>query len=98
MRVLWYLLHKRHFFINLFLVRINGYHDGMTINLVLGILAIVYGVYSFVRRKTAPENIEKLQTMIERNGEQMAHTIHLVGYTILPIIAGLLLLLAAFRE
>ncbi len=66
-------------------------------NLILGLLAIVYGVYSFVQRKTAPENIEKLQTMIERNGETMANRIHLVGYTIMPIIAGLLLLHAHFR-
>jgi hypothetical protein len=51
-------------------------------NLIVGLLAVVYGVYSFIQRKVAPENIEKLQTMIERNGEKMAHSIHLVGYTI----------------
>ena len=69
----------------------------ISINLVLGILAIVYGIYSYVQRKTAPENIEKLQGMIERNGEKMAHSIHLIGYTILPIFTGLLLLHAHFR-
>ena len=67
------------------------------LNLILGVLAIVYGIYSYVQRKTNPENIEKLQTMIERNGEKMGHSIHLFGYTILPIIAGLLLLHAHFR-
>ena len=66
-------------------------------NLILGVLAIIYGVYSYVQRMTAPEKIEKLQTMIERNGESMAHRIHLIGYTIMPIIAGLLLLHAHFR-
>ncbi len=69
----------------------------ISINFVLGVLAIAYGVYSYIQRKNAPENIEKLQTMIERNGEKMGHTIHLVGYTIMPIIAGLLLLFAHFR-
>jgi len=68
-----------------------------SINFVLGVLAIVYGIYSYVQRKTAPEKIEKLQTMIERNGEKMGHSIHLFGYTIMPIIAGLLLLYAHFR-
>jgi hypothetical protein len=67
------------------------------LNFILGVLAIVYGLYSYYQRKVAPENIEKLQSMIERNGEKMANTIHLVGYTILPIVAGLLLLLAEFR-
>ena len=70
----------------------------MSFNLILGVLAIVYGVYSYILRKTAPEKIEKLQTMIERNGEKMGHSIHLFGYTILPIVAGLLLLLAHFRN
>ena len=32
-----------------------------------------------------------------RKGEKMAHSIHLLGYTILPIVAGILMLLAAYR-
>ncbi len=66
-------------------------------NFIVGVLAIVYGLYCFVQRKVAPEKIKKLQTLIERNGEKMAHSIHLFGYTILPIVAGLLLLYAHFR-
>ena len=66
-------------------------------NFIVGVLAIAYGLYSFIQRKVAPQNIEKLQSMIERNGEKMAHSIHLFGYTIVPIVAGLLLLLAHFR-
>ncbi len=69
-----------------------------SLNLILGVLAIAYGIYSYVQRKTAPEKIEKLQIMIERNGEKMGHSIHLFGYTILPIVAGLLILLAYFRH
>ncbi len=68
------------------------------INLILGVLAIFYGLYCFIQRKTAPQKIEKLQTMIERNGEKMGHSIHLFGYTLLPIVAGLLMLLAHFRD
>lgn len=67
------------------------------INFIVGVLAIVYGLYCFIQRKLAPERIKKLQTMIERNGERMGHSIHLFGYTILPIVAGLLLLYASFR-
>jgi hypothetical protein len=69
----------------------------ISFNFIIGVLAIVYGLYSFIQRKIAPEKIEKLQTMIERNGEKMGHSIHLFGYTILPIVAGLLLLYAHFR-
>ncbi len=70
---------------------------GPELNFIVGVLAIVYGLYSYYQRKTAPENIAKLQESIERNGENMANTIHLVGYTIMPIIAGLMLLFAAYR-
>jgi hypothetical protein len=69
----------------------------ISFNFIIGVLAIVYGLYSFIQRKVAPEKIEKLQTMIERNGEKMGHSIHLFGYTILPIVAGLLLLYAHFQ-
>ena len=77
-----------------------GYYVAMiniSFNFVVGVLAIIYGLYSFYRRKTAPQDIAKLQTMIERNGEKMANSIHLFGYTLLPIVAGLLMLHAHFR-
>lgn len=70
----------------------------ISFNFIVGVLAIVYGIYSFIQRKTAPEKIAKLQTMIERNGEKMGNSIHLFGYTILPIVAGLLMLFAHFRQ
>jgi hypothetical protein len=78
-----------------------SYYARMTnisLNLILGVLAIIYGLFSFYQRKTAPEDIVKLQTMIERNGEKMANSIHLFGYTLLPIVAGLPLLHAHFRS
>ena len=70
---------------------------GPELNFIIGVLAIAYGLYSYYRRKTAPEDIEKLQELIERNGEKMAHSIHMFGYTILPIAAGGLMLMAAYR-
>lgn len=69
----------------------------ISFNFIIGVLAIAYGIYSYMQRKSAPENIRKLQEMIERNGEKMGHSIHLFGYTIMPIVAGLLLLYAHFR-
>ncbi|MDH3633347.1 MAG: hypothetical protein OES20_01450 [Gammaproteobacteria bacterium] len=83
----------------LFAIKLRYYGRVMDIgfNFILGVLAIVYGLYCFIQRKVAPEKIEKLQLLIERNGEKMGHSIHMFGYTILPIIAGLLLLFAHFR-
>ena len=67
------------------------------VNLILGVLAIAYGLYCYHRRKTAPEDIDKLQEMIERNGEKMGHQIHFFGYTLLPIAAGVLLIIGYLR-
>ena len=82
-----------------FSIQLRYYRWIMNIGLhfIVGLLAIAYGIYCYIQRKTAPEKIEKLQTMIERNGEKMGHSIHLFGYTIMPIVAGLLLLYAHFR-
>ena len=71
--------------------------NDISINFVIGVLAIAYGIYCYIKRKTAPENIDKLQELIERNGEKMGHSIHLFGYTIMPVVAGLMLLYAHFR-
>lgn len=75
-----------------------GWIMDIGINFIVGVAAIAYGLYSLVQRKIAPEKIEKLQSMIERNGEKMGHSIHLFGYTIVPIVCGLLLLHAHFRS
>jgi hypothetical protein len=77
-----------------------GYYDrvmNIDTKLIIGLLAIVYGLYWYIRRKIAPENIEKLQVMIERNGEKMGHSIHLFGHSLLPFAVGLLLLFLHFR-
>ena len=71
--------------------------NDISINFIIGVLAIAYGIYCYIQRKTAPEDIEKLQSLIERNGEKMGNAIHLFGYTIMPIVAGLMLLYAHYR-
>ena len=69
----------------------------ISLHLIVGVLAIAYGFYSYHQRKTRPESIAKLQESIERNGEKMANNIHLIGYTIMPIFCGFLFLLSHFR-
>ena len=69
----------------------------ISVNFVIGVLAIVYGLYSYMRIKLAPGEIDKLRELIERNGEKMGNAIYLFGHTILPIIAGLMLLYAHYR-
>lgn len=67
------------------------------INFIIGIAAIAYGLYCYSQLKFAPEKIEKLRLLIERNGEKMGNSIYLFGHAILPIVAGVLLLLSHYR-
>ncbi len=67
------------------------------INLILGVGLIIYGLYMLVRRKVAPREIDKLQALIDSHGEKVGNNIHMVGHTVVPLFAGVLLLIAHFR-
>ncbi len=67
------------------------------INLILGVGLIIYGLYMLVRRQVAPQDIEKLQALIESHGAKTGRSIHVVGHTVVPLVAGVLLLIAHFR-
>ncbi len=67
------------------------------INLILGVGLIIYGLYMLVRRKVAPREIDKLQALVDSHGEKVGNNIHLVGHTVVPLLAGALLLIAHFR-
>ncbi len=67
------------------------------INLILGVGLIIYGLYMLARRQVAPRDIEKLQALIESHGAKTGRSIHVVGHTVVPLLAGVLLLIAHFR-
>ena len=67
------------------------------INLILGSATILYGLYTLIARQIAPEKFAKLQTMEEKYGIKMARSIHIIGYTVIPIVAGAPILVAHFR-
>ncbi|MEM7564211.1 MAG: hypothetical protein AAF353_14335 [Pseudomonadota bacterium] len=68
------------------------------LNLILAIAAVAYGLYWYYRLKVAPEKIEKLQVLIERNDEKMGRAIYVFGHTLLPLIIGLFLFYTYFAD
>ncbi len=66
-------------------------------NLILGSATILYGLYTLIARQIAPENFDKLQTTEEKYGIKMGRSIHIIGYTVVPIVAVALMLVAHFR-
>ena len=68
------------------------------LKLLLGIGLIGYGLYYLIMRKFAPEKLAKLQSMIYEFGDKKAIVLHIIGYTLIPIIAGIVLLATHFRS
>ena len=54
------------------------------ITMGLGIMAVLYGLYTFYVRASKPEKFGKLAAMQEKFGKKAGYTIHLVAYSIAP--------------
>ncbi len=67
------------------------------LNFIIGAGAILYGLYTLVTRQVTPQKMTKLQSLKQSHGEKMGLSIHIIGYTVVPIVAGALMLLAHFR-
>ncbi len=67
------------------------------INLLLAIGLILYASYHAVLRYLLPEKARRLQDMRAELGDKRGAGIHLFGYIIMPLIAGLLIMLPFLR-
>ena len=65
----------------------------MNLNIIFGILFLIYGIYTFIQRKKNPEKFSKLQNMKQSFGEKKGTFIHIIFYTVLPIIIGIILII-----
>jgi len=63
--------------------------------IIFGFLAICFGIYILMMRRKSPEKFGKLKAMKEYWGDEKGTTIHIIGYTIIPIVAGLILLFSS---
>ncbi len=70
----------------------------MGVNTVIGIFAIVFGVYTLSIRATNPSKFGKLQAMKERFGDSAGNAIHIVAYSVLPILFGIVILVRGLQE
>lgn len=59
--------------------------------LVVGVLCVCYGIYTSVVRRNKPSAFGKLDAMKERLGQGVGLFVHVLFYTVLPIVFGLLL-------
>ena len=69
----------------------------LRINLILGIVLILYGAYNLIMHRVSPEKLTKLESMKQDLGTKKATYIYVFGYILTPFIAGLLILMRHFR-
>ena len=60
----------------------------MNTNLLLGIGLIAFGIYSVVARIFFPAQFVKLEPMKKMWGEKAGPIVHILAYTVLPLVAG----------
>ena len=64
---------------------------------VIGIAAIAYGLYTAWARRARPDQFRKLEAMKKTWGESAGQVVHVIGYTIVPIVVGVVLVLSGLR-
>ncbi len=65
--------------------------------IIIGALAIAYGIFTAVMRVVKPTLFKKLEPMKQRWGEKMGNVIHFTGYVVIPVVAGVALILAGTK-
>lgn len=61
---------------------------------ILGAVAILYGIYTLWARSAKPHHFPKLEVMKKQMGAGKATLIHTIAYSVIPIILGILVLMA----
>ncbi len=70
----------------------------MNFNLLLGIAAVAYAIYTAVMRAKKPEAFGKLEAMRQQWGHGTGTAIHVIAYTVVPLIVGVVLIASALRS
>jgi hypothetical protein len=64
-------------------------------DLLIGIGALGFGLYTAYARTTSPDKFGKLEAMKEQWGPTAGNLVHLIAYTLVPIGVGLVFLIRA---
>ncbi|HEX7128290.1 MAG TPA: hypothetical protein VF406_21265 [Thermodesulfobacteriota bacterium] len=59
------------------------------LTLVVGVAAVAYGLYTTYARVKSPSSFGKLAAMRSRFGHAAGTAVHVIAYTVLPVVFGL---------
>ena len=64
----------------------------MDFDIVLGGMGVAFGLYTLFARMFAPNHLWKLEPMKKQWGEKVGLAVHVLAYTVLPLVFGAILL------
>ena len=67
------------------------------ITIIFGIVILLYGIYTFLLRFINPHKLSKLKTMKRTYGELTGYIIHLIFYSALPLVFGVILVYIGYH-
>lgn len=67
------------------------------LTILIGVAAVLFGIYTLVVRAKAPEKFSKLEAMKQAWGEKGGLFLHIAGYTLAPIFVGISFILAGIQ-
>jgi hypothetical protein len=67
------------------------------VTILVGAAAIGYGIYTAWARRAKPEQFRKLEPMKKFWGGKAGPIVHIVGYTIVPIVLGIVLVIRGLQ-
>jgi hypothetical protein len=67
-------------------------------NLILGAAALAYGLFTIYLRFTDPSKLGKLEPMKKQWGETAGTVIHWIGYTVMPLLLGAVLIFKGLND
>jgi hypothetical protein len=67
------------------------------VTVLVGVVAIGYGLYSAWARRAKPEQFKKLEPMKKFWGERGGQAVHVISYTVMPIVIGIFLVLSGLQ-
>ena len=58
-------------------------------NIIIGALCVIYGLYTLIYRLIKPERFKKMEPMQRVYGEKAGYVVHLLTYSIIPLVLGI---------
>ena len=68
------------------------------VKIIFGLFCVGYGIYSFSFRRNHPEKFGKLEALKQAYGDKVGNAVHIVFYSIVPILLGVFLLVTSILQ